>query len=556
MTYHPIKKNKRCLSNFLGDLSNMKTLPKCGQVLGRLRTLQRCHNGVQINAVRVMLAKEIGNSWTNQDMPVQSNTSIITKIRRLCSKKSINENELFDILPSNPSFKTQEEKDYYECQKQGIGYCSSTSVKYNIHPSKRVTKTEVHVESSPDTSESSESESESKSESVGSLWNEVPTLSNPAIRTSLAKEVRESANLSLSQTIKVFEILFRKLGYEALRPPSRVALQKACYKQIKRTTFPAENKTNILSFDGKTFKNLYGSKTHLLAICYDGKLIALRNAPKKDSKTVSETIISVMKDNNLNPKVCICDTEPTNCGKKNGVIVRLQREFPAMIFEACRLHVLDLILKHEMQAYFSAVSASPDLCCPFVIQLQSKWKQYKNDYNKMSNCEIPNKFYQDLPDIEKRRSDYRLLLELVIALRYKRETGLSAEIKLPNNPPSICQSRWNSRAIYSIMAETVGIDDENIRSLNTFIIYIWAKAWFGVRYCINWNEILHADISQKSKAVIMKNIKHFTDENPFTNEAAERVFRMVEEKRDHCKSVNKLETTMIAYFNDNMARLN
>ena len=46
------------------------------------------------------------------------------------------------------------------------------------------------------------------------------------------------------------------------------------------------------------------------------------------------------------------------------------------------------------------------------------------------------------------------------------------------------------------------------------------------------------------------------DELPFTNELAERGFRMTNEKLQHAKTVESLEKMMIAYFNDPDARLN
>ena len=46
------------------------------------------------------------------------------------------------------------------------------------------------------------------------------------------------------------------------------------------------------------------------------------------------------------------------------------------------------------------------------------------------------------------------------------------------------------------------------------------------------------------------------DELPFTNELAERVIRMTNEKLQHVKTVESFQKMMIAYFNNPDARLN
>ena len=67
---------------------------------------------------------------------------------------------------------------------------------------------------------------------------------------------------------------------------------------------------------------------------------------------------------------------------------------------------------------------------------------------------------------------------------------------------------------------------------------------------------MSADICEKSKNVIKRNITNYVDSNPLTNELSERIFRMANEKIPHCKSMITLEQTLIQYFNDPSARLN
>ena len=86
---------------------------------------------------------------------------------------------------------------------------------------------------------------------------------------------------------------------------------------------------------------------------------------------------------------------------------------------------------------------------------------------------------------------------------------------------------------------------------------MWAQAWFGVRHGIDWDQLRNYHcISEASLHTIDANELEGEDSDPFTNEIAERVFRMTSEKLNHCKSVAKLEKQMKIYFNCPSTRLN
>ena len=72
----------------------------------------------------------------------------------------------------------------------------------------------------------------------------------------LAVKLRTSANLSLSQTVKVLRVLHETFSDDRFLPPTRSAINKASnnaeIEGIDRQSL------QILRFDGKTFLNLYG----------------------------------------------------------------------------------------------------------------------------------------------------------------------------------------------------------------------------------------------------------------------------------------------------------
>ena len=118
----------------------------------RVKCLQEANNGVSKNKIIAKLSKEISTSWKQQDVPTQSHQAVVTKIKRLCKKKgftvlkllilnliissflkTINLSSVFDILPSKPVWKSQEDLKYYKSQLNGIGYDSDKRVVRNIH---------------------------------------------------------------------------------------------------------------------------------------------------------------------------------------------------------------------------------------------------------------------------------------------------------------------------------------------------------------------------------------------------------------------------------------
>ncbi|OAF63603.1 hypothetical protein A3Q56_08689, partial [Intoshia linei] len=66
-----------------------------------------------------IVASEIFQCWTNQDIPVQNNRNIIKRIRSVLQRKKLHTKcrDLFDVIPSKPEFKTPQDRVYYNNQK-------------------------------------------------------------------------------------------------------------------------------------------------------------------------------------------------------------------------------------------------------------------------------------------------------------------------------------------------------------------------------------------------------------------------------------------------------
>ena len=84
--YTPIRKGKRIL-NFQESLTSMKTLPSIFEVVDRYKCLQKRENGKPKKVILRMLAKELEEVWTTQDVPVQPYFTIVKKLSRIVQKK-------------------------------------------------------------------------------------------------------------------------------------------------------------------------------------------------------------------------------------------------------------------------------------------------------------------------------------------------------------------------------------------------------------------------------------------------------------------------------------
>jgi hypothetical protein len=551
----PQRRNyKKCsrLVKAVSTLSNLRRLPRNSDVLQRRQTLQNAYVGKSKSLFLSLLAKEIEQCWKNQDIPVQSWTAIYNKLQR--TKLSSN-NCLFNCLPTKPNWKTNEDKVYYFQQKSNLGgYCTSKKVPYKIHPSKRsVTKmdvippfvTTVPAASSDEGTVSSNDGAQSDISFTGETHS---TVSGDA---NFAQLLRERANLSISQTIAVMQ--FYRQQFPAISslpvPPAKGTLSvasRAAAASMSKTIPIAAGINHTLYYDMKQYRELYSEKREIICVCIDNLLLDFDELPNKKAVTISNFLFHLIERYNIS--CIVSDTEPTNTGSKGGVIALVKQRFPHVVFEPCRLHVLDLILKHEMQHLLGKTpTTGPLIPYNFVSTLQSNWSFNRNKY--LAACQHPVSSFPDLPENESRRDDYRFLLELTKAVRTLKQLGERRYVNIPRSPSSISLARWNSKAIYSLMHELfLETANADICSLNNFIVNQWAPVWFGIRDLADWGKL--NNISPSSTQILMKHgLLNKLESKPPTNEFAERVFRMANEKIPRCHSLSALRNALVQYVN-------
>ena len=94
-------------------------------------------------------------------------------------------------------------------------------------------------------------------------------------------------------------------------------------------------------------------------------------------------------------------------------------------------------------------------------------------------------------------------------------------------------------------------NDGSILALNHFIAYQWTSVWFGVRDVTDWGKL--TNLGETAKNVLLKHgLINKIENKPPTNEFAERVFRLVNEKISRCNSVQTLRNAVIRYVNNSI----
>jgi hypothetical protein len=281
-------------------------------------------------------------------------------------------------------------------------------------------------------------------------------------------------------------------------------------------------------------------------VCADNKLVEFTEISDKRAETIAIALLKLLEVMKITR--IVSDTEPTITGARNGVIAIIRRHYPKIIYEPCRFHILDLIIRNQIDFFLGKPrSTSPQIPYDFIQNIKSNWLILRKEY--METERLQPAPCSDLPNAENRRDDYRFLLELCKALITFRERGDKPFIKIPFRPVNISLARWNSKAIYCLMSELIaGNDDLDMQHLNNFIAYEWAPVWFRVRQIVDWTKL--RNMCQKSKSILEKHgLINKVDDKSYTNEVAERIFRSANEKILRFKSVNDLKNAMLRYFN-------
>ena len=174
--------------------------------------------------------------------------------------------------------------------------------------------------------------------------------------------------------------------------------------------------------------------------------------------------------------------------------------------------------------------SKPELNYSFIDKLTGNYVALQADYHFVATDDVntgKNPGWRD---------DFKFLYELCQAYRHYKTTshwpGISWK-KLPN----LHQARWNSRAIYTVIAFFLLPEwRSNLAPVCDFICYEWVNAWFHSQHYneTSFNKLLSSLTKTKCKKAIKCLETHWLVEESLidisrSNQIAERAVKLMEE---------------------------
>lgn len=260
------------------------------------------------------------------------------------------------------------------------------------------------------------------------------------------------------------------------------------------------------------------------------------------AKAIHEELCQLIEDYNAwKNSMIICDTTAVNTGRFQGVVKLLQDDITDKGYQkpqyiGCQHHILDLLVKHVLNFFIQEPTTKPELNYSFIDEITSNYTTLQDQYNEEETSDI------DTGHNPRWRDDFKFLFELCQAYRYYKGSMSLPRInwkKLPN----LHQARWNSRAIYTIMAFFLLPNWRSIlcKACN-FICFEWADAWFHSQHYFkpSYQKLLTSLKETKCDKAIKCLKTHWSQEEskldiPRSNQVAERAVKLMEELHGNSK---------------------
>ena len=434
-----------------------------------------------------MVGAELSDLWLKLSLPKINERSITKKVEILIKKyHSVQKSKqcfeekwdyLFDITKVNGNWLRNEDKEFYILQVKTdgqAGYCTSKIVK--VHPSKAGKKRTIiaetgTVEVSNDNKGDNEQDDEQDSDYNPRGQNTKRKYENTTVAVNLVKK----SKLSIKRSAEVCKNL-SECGVN-VQAPSNSGVNRAtmseAQKMEKHMINHLKNDDWVLHFDGKRISGIEYQVLILKNAEKEVKLAILKLGDGK-ANSIYSGIAEVLDKFQLwsSIKVIISDTTSVNTGSKNGVVSQLQREFERKNLEpvqliGCQHHVLDTILKHSMNEILDeGKSSSPEIYYKFIVNLQKNYENLKSNFKQGEKiCKVKTNKWRD---------DMDFLFELVQSYRYMKVNGSYPAIKF-KSLPSLNNARWNSKAIYALLAYILNESNNNqLHMVCDFITSAWS----------------------------------------------------------------------------------
>ena len=554
---HTMRRNLprvECLTSFI-------RLPQKQHILGRYHMLLEED---KLKSTRIQrICQELLQLWEKFSFPTLSQQAInarLTKLIFLYEKNQRRPKEdflngmesIFDITKVDGAWLCREDKELYHKQVESggkVGYTThKPAPKSAIHPSKRQRHVPISHEQFANTS-NMDSESGNSGDNVSSATEDSsddepePAERKKPSATHQATKLVSRQSLSTNKASKVCA----SLAEERVPLPTptqsgvwRGVIRLAEKKKAEIKSLLKVEKNFCLHFDGKRLV-----KHEYQVVCLKSSTRDIRLGVARCKSGSSQDIYDALEkvideyDAWSSIKMIICDTTAVNTGRSNGVVVKIQREMTGKGLDmpqyiGCQHHILDRILRHVLDFYLSETTTKPSLNYKFVDELLENYKHLQSEYKaetQTENDENPGW-----------RDDFKFLYELCKAFQHYKKHASFPIIKW-QKLPSLHNARWNSRAIYTLIAYFLLPSWRNILERPvSFIANSWQEAWFtSQKFKETSYDNLLLSITELGCAGALKCLKtHWSRapsvvDIPRSNMIAERAVKVMEELSKICK---------------------
>ena len=467
---------------FVEKLTNLTRMPTNRQILGNFTFLFNSKKR-RLDRIKIMIM-DIELLWREiLDFPLLSSALIRKKLNSLIDLYNKNKkkpsdkftetlSQLFNVTKVNGEWKSMEDKELYQRQvKSGgkIGYSMAKQAPFeSVHPRKRIqlSKTQSlvsssqlqHTQTHKTVSESSDSET---SDSLPLSPTSSSRSSSPEYKPKYKRASTTTAGLLVLKnnisTHKAHNVLatIAEQGHD-MSVPSQAGVWKRVISEgqkMKSKIFQKlQNKDPYcLQLDGKRLKGEEYQVVLLKNMTTEIKL-GIVKCESSSAKAIHKELHQIIDEYNAweNIVMIICDTTAVNTGRLHGIVKLIQDDVLSKGFQkpqyiGCQQHVLDLLLKHVMNFLIQEPKSKPELNYSFIDKLTRNYVALQADYHLVATDDVntgKNPGWRD---------DFKFLYELCQAYRHYKTTSHWSGISW-KKLPYLHQARWNSCAIYTVIA--------------------------------------------------------------------------------------------------------
>ena len=396
---------------------------------------------------------------------------------------------------------------------------------------------EIFVDDTEEISESEESVHEEQLPSSDEdFWK--PSTSKKQ-KTASAIRLVTTAKLSTRKAHKVCKTLSES-GVSIPTPSQRCVYRAGMRKGEELKKHFVENLRHenwCLHFDGKTIQKEY----QVEVLKNENKEIrfAVVELANGKGKTIFDGIKSILDEYKLwsSIKMIVSDTTAVNTGKSLGAVILLQNHFEHIgqkkpVFIGCQHHILDTILKHVLNDHFDGTPTSPNLSYPFIARLTEEYAQLKQAFNNTGKLLTKT-------ECDRWRDDMASLYHLIECYKFFKTSQTFPKVNF-QSLPALNNARWNSRAIYTLLAFILMPEiRQKAETACDLIIGSWSDIWFSAQFfnLANFDHLLEA-CQEHPKA--LKSLRRFWSREPTpiptqrSNSRAEREFKVMQDLLPLC----------------------